>query len=279
MSDYLLIFICSTLLFSSCFEPEEGCLDIEANNFELSADRDCSKDAQTSCFCTYPNVSIQIEQVFDKASFIANQAYRISSGEIIRISDIQFYISDIQLILSDGQISATLDTITLTITEEDQVKNNISLDDFHLINPSSQRISSLLTSNKSGAFSQLQFSVGVKTPESTTNPTQINSSSHVLAIDSMYLEQEGYIFNRLLVQPDTNTNERLLIQLTKNDGLQRIILDLSNLNKQPGDDISIETLQINHAKWFDGINFAENTQDEVRRKIVTNTTNVFTILP
>jgi len=245
----------------------------------LSADRDCSKDAQKSCFCSYPNVSLQITQVFDKIPFTTNQAYRTSSGELIRISDIQFYISDVQLISADGQIAATLDTITLTINEENQERNNISLDDFHLITPNSQRISSLLTSNRSGDFSQLQFSVGIKTPESTTSPEQINSSSHVLAIDSMYLEQEGYIFNRLLVQPDTNTNEQLLIQLTKNDGLQRIILDLSNLNKQPGDDISIETLQINHAKWFDGINFAENTQDEVRRKIVTNTTNVFTILP
>ena len=267
------------LSLSACFDPEEGCLDVEADNFELSADIDCTGDAETSCVCTYPSISLQIDQVFDKSSFVANQIYQTSTGEFIRITDIQFYISDIQLVLANGEVSATLDTITLTINEGDQVKNNISSDDFQLITSGSQQISSLITSDKSGAFSQLQFSVGIKTPESTTNPTLLNNDSHVLAIDSMYLEEEGYIFNRISVQPDTSSTDNLLIQLTENEGLPRIILDLTDVSKLPGKDISIETLQINHAKWFDGINFADDTQDEVRRKIVTNTTNVFSILP
>ncbi len=264
---------------AACFEPEEGCLDIEATNFQLSADRGCSKDAQSSCFCTYPAISLQITQVFDKSTFNTNQVYQTSAGENIRIADIQFYMSDIQLVLADGQVAATLDTITLTITEGDQEKNKISLDDFHLITPNSQRISSLITSDESGEFTQLQFSIGIKSPESTTTPASMKRTNHVLAIDSMYQAPEGYVFNRISLQPDTTSTEKMLIQLREVDGLSRIILDLTPLNKQPGKDISIETLQINHAKWFDGINFAENTQDEVRRKIVTNTTNVFSILP
>jgi len=266
------------LLLSSCFEPEEGCLDIEASNFELAADRSCSKDASKSCFCTYPKISLQITHVFDKADFSTNQAYRTSSGEYIRIKDIQFYISDIQLVLSDGQIATTLDTVTMTLTENDQLVNKVSLDDFHLIQPTSTSISSLITSNLSGNFSQLQFSVGLKTPENTTAPELVNQSNHVLTIDTMHQENEGYTFNRLLIQSDTSSNEMMVLQLNQTDGLPRVILDIPPTTKQPGKDISIQTLQINHAKWLDGINFAENTQEEIRRKIVTNTTNVFSIL-
>ena len=266
------------LLFS-CFEPEEGCLDIEANNFQLAADRDCSKDASDNCFCTYPSVSLKITHVFDKIDFSPNQIYRTNSGEYIRIQDIQFYMSDIQLVLEDNSIVQTLDTITLTVQENGQLQNQVLLDDFHLVNSTTQTINSLVTTNQSGTFSQLQFSIGVKSPANTTNPDQLNQSTHVLSIDSMYIEQEGYIFNRISIQPDTSSAETWLFQFTQADSLSRITCDIPHLpQKQQGKDISIETLQINHAKWFDGINFAENSQSDIRRKIVTNTTNVFTIL-
>ena len=87
-----LLFLFCYFLPTSCFEPEEGCLDIEANNFQLAADRDCSKDAPSNCFCTYPSVSLRVVHVFDKLDFRTDTVYRINSGEIIKIRDIQFYI-------------------------------------------------------------------------------------------------------------------------------------------------------------------------------------------
>lgn len=275
----LLIYIICLCSFSSCFQPEEGCLDIEATNFVLAADRNCSKDATASCFCKYPKVSLQIEQVFDKSVFSTNQIYRTTAGDYIQIPNIQFYISDIQLILEDGQIATTLDTITLTLTDNDQLQNKLSFDDFFLIQPQTQQINSLITTNLSGTFSRLQFSVGIKSPENTTTPNQVKRISHPLAIDSLYVENLGYIYNELTIQPDTSLTEVIVVQLTHMDGLQKVILDISPITKQPGKEISIQTLQINHAKWFDGINFVTNSQEEIRRKIVTNTTKVFSILP
>lgn len=275
------LFLSCYFLLSACFEPEEGCLDIEANNFQLAADRDCSKDASTSCFCTYPSVSLDLMYVFNDSTFTTDQAYQIGSGEYIKIRDIQFYISDIQLLLEDNQIVHTLDTITLAIRENGTFERQLVLDDFYLIPPPTNQTNlDLITTNRSGTFTQLQFRVGIKPLANTTQPDEVSNTAHVLAIDSLYLEGQGYVFNRLLIQPDTNTTETILVQLTEADSLPKITLNDNMLAiKEQGKDISLGTLQINHARWFDGINFAENSKDEIHRKIALNTINVFTLLP
>ena len=47
------------LSLTSCFEPQEGCLDISAVNFDASADKDCDK---SGCACIYPKLQVAVDQ-------------------------------------------------------------------------------------------------------------------------------------------------------------------------------------------------------------------------
>ena len=271
---FLLLFFTMHYLCTACFQPEEGCLDIEATNFELSADRDCPEGDQ--CACKYPSATLQFEYIFDKSSYLANGIYQNNIGQYFRIQDIQFYISDIQLVRADDLLVPILDTITLTVLNaEAQQEKIVAIDDFQLIRQQSS--ATLGSIDKSGIFKALQFSVGVKTPENTTTPDDLTSSSHPLAIDSMYTSTNGYIFNRIVIDRDTNLQETTILQVTKKEGIAKIVLPLSSKEKLSGQAFSLGTLKINHAKWFDGINFVENTNEEMTQKIVTNTTNVFSL--
>ena len=93
----------------------------------------------------------------------------------------------------------------------------------------------------------------------------------------MFSATEGYIFNRFILNTDTSTVEKTIFEITNEEGVVPIVLDFFPINKEQGKDISIGTLQLNHAKWFDGINFVENTVEEIHSQIVLNTTKVFSI--
>jgi len=264
------------LFFSSCFQPEEGCLDIEATNFALSADRDCVEDDDTStCPCEYPDLNLVIEHVYNDQAFLPDSVYQNNLGQAFRIQDIQFYISDIRLIRSDSVIVSILDTITLTISREGQLEKLVAIDDFKLVN--NQTNINIGSINTSGSFQQLGFTVGIKAPENTANPEDILRTSHDLLVDSMYSSTEGYIFNRFVLNTDTSTSERTILQITNKEGITPILLDFFPISKEVGKAIPVDTLQLNHAKWFDGINFDENTVEEMRTQIVINTTKVFSI--
>jgi len=264
------------LVFTSCFQPEEGCLDIEATNFALSADRDCvENDATSACPCKYPSLNLVIEHMYNDQPYLSDSVYQNNLGQAFRIRDIQFYMSDIRIIRSDSTVVTVLDTITLTVSKEGQLEKFVATDDFKLVH--TQKLIELGSINTSGTFQQLAFTVGIKDPENTANPEDILRNSHSLLVDSMYTTTEGYIFNRFVLNMDTSTQERTVLQITNKEGITPIILDFFPINKEQGKAISIDTLKLNHAKWFDGINFVENTPEEIRSKIVINTTKVFSI--
>ena len=270
----LLLLCC--LFFTSCFQPEEGCLDIEASNFALAADRDCVQDDNTvTCPCDYPSLNLVIDHVYNDQPYLLDSIYQNDLGQTFRIEDIQFYISNIRLMRSDSTAVKILDTITLTVSIAGQLEKLVAIDDFKIIQ--NQTTVDLGSINTSGTFQQLAFIVGIKEPENTANPEDILRTSHSLLVDSMYTESEGYIFNRFVLNTDTSTMENTILHITNNEGITPIVLDFFPTSKEQGKAFSIDTLQLNHAKWFDGINFDENTVEEMRLKIVTNTTKVFSI--
>ena len=128
------LFLLCCLFFTSCFQPEEGCLDIEATNFTLSADRDCVQDDNTSdCPCTYPDINLVIEHVYNDQAYLPDSVYQNNLGQTFRIRDIQFYMSDICLIRSDSTVVKILDTITLIVSNGGELEKLVAIDDFTLV--------------------------------------------------------------------------------------------------------------------------------------------------
>ncbi len=93
---------------TGCFEPREGCLDVEAVNFDVAADKACC------CCCNYPKLRLRYVPLFDTATWLPDVAYEYAPGRWFRIRQAVFYLSSFQAI-QNGRAYSIVDTITLSV--------------------------------------------------------------------------------------------------------------------------------------------------------------------
>ncbi len=282
-SQQLAVLVIVCILFTACFQPESGCLDVEATNFELAADEPCDSDnSATSCPCTYPILSFDtMSYVVEKSDYQPNTFYRINS-QFIQIQSIQFYLSGFQFRRTSGEWVGVADTISLAVLNEDnQLETQVFADDFVLVNQ--QPSIDMGAIKQHGTFDSLRFVLGIEAPANSTDPDSINRTSHALLESDLHTGDQatGYIFNQLIFFRDTLSSTAITLNITAADFAGQ--LDLMEL-KMPfsyetpiGKDFSLGTLQVDHAKWFDGINFVVDTEAIMIEKIVANTPNVFSV--
>ena len=91
----ILYIFCSIILLASCYEKQDGCLDIRAENYDFSADNPCE-----DC-CSYPTMSLRIQHNWGDTLLFIDSIYTNDLNQQLQILNVQFYISEINL-LSDG---------------------------------------------------------------------------------------------------------------------------------------------------------------------------------
>lgn len=272
------------LFFSGCFQPESGCLDIEATNFELEADEPCDNDnSAASCPCTYPVLSFDmVNYVVEKFDYEPGAVYLID-GQYIRIQNIQFYLSGFQFRNTSGEWISVEDTISLVVlNENNQIQTQLLTDDFLLIDQQSSIDMGAISQHDT--FDSLRFVLGLENPANSAAPDSITNTQHPLADTDMHTgsPETGYIFNQLIFHRDTFAETGITtLNITAADFANRLNLmefKMPFSYETPiGTDFSLGTLQVNHGKWFDGINFVVDTELIMTEKIVANTPKVFSV--
>ncbi len=149
-----LLWISALFLWAGCFEPHEGCLDIEAVNFDAAADKACC------CCCNYPKLRLRYLPLFDTATWLPNAAYEYAPGRWFRIRQAVFYLSGFQGV-QNGQAYSITDTINLSVRMPagDTVRQTFTNDFFVL-----RRTVVDYTVGEfraAGKFSGMRFRVGV----------------------------------------------------------------------------------------------------------------------
>lgn len=267
---YLVAIVFIGILQSSCNDNEEGCLDIQATNFDVTADIACN-----GC-CTYPTLSFRINHIYDSISnnFALNSTYLDAIDSPYLVSAIQYYISDLQLVRADGSEVGVTDMLDLTFF--DNTTASIE-DNFALIKKSIGTYTSanIGTINTEGNFSKIRFNVGVN---SSANHAVINAmpSGHALSIqtESMHLDiTEGYIFNKIQIVKDTTTNEVTTYEISGDNNLVSVELDYP-ISLNSGFDLGL-VVYLNYKKLFEGIDFQNDDDNTIQTKIVNNTANAF----
>jgi len=268
-------------LLTGCFQPESGCLDIEATNFTLSADEGCGgDDSATNCPCSYPELSMNVNFVYNDQTY-RHEGYYLIDSQLIQIKQIRFYLSDFQLLQSDGDTLRVEDTLSLVVLNENlELETEVFRDDFQLINQ--QRSISLGEVKESGTIEHIRFTVGIKGQANTASPDSISNTRHPLAESEMHTDTlvKGYIFNQIsLLKKTIDGSGSRLLNITQNVEREQFVeVEKPIFVKTPiGESFSLGTLTINHAKWFDGIKFATDSDAVMIEKIVANTPNVFSI--
>ena len=261
---FLVVFL---LIIVSCKERIEGCKDVEATNYNVSADDPCS-----DC-CTYPKILLDVFHKYDSLNFSFDSTY-IIAGDTIRFKQVIFYLSDFRLVNESDSIE-TADTIDLDIIGEDVLTFK---DDFALVSRSISSFSYDIGEIRgTGEFNTLKFSVGLVGKAEFANAESV-TDGHSLSLtsDTLWTFPEGYVFNRIIVIPDTsNISEVRQIDIKGSEYLKEVNLAFP-IDLNLGFDAKIP-FKIDYKKWFSGIDFADGSMDDITTQIVDQTTNAFSI--
>lgn len=266
-----------SLLLSACYEPTEGCLDVNAVNFGLDTDRECA-----DC-CTYPVLSIQFSHVWEDADTnltfnYGSEAFQDAVGQIFAIDRITFYVHDFALLTEAGVLQYTTDSVeVLKLAASGLYEETFIRDDYLLLNPALRSALEVGTLLQNGTFTQLRFQVGLDAETDDILPGSLPTNHALSLLDTtMYdLDQERYWSNRLALQRDTaGTTPSLLLTY----GTERLPLEVAldipgNFALPPGLDLDI-VLKINYAQWFAQVeNIREEGEEELLNKIVAELPN------
>lgn len=261
INSFLLVF-----LMSSCYEKQEGCLDIIATNFDFAADLPCE-----DC-CEYPQLRILINHAMDTLAFKTGVPLEIGEGQTVQFEEIIYFFSKIYLRSTSGNLHTVEEVIR--IIDHDQ-EDNLFLVPDNFVRIAYPKFNFLIgTFRNIGAYDQLQFNLGID----ARIQLEESDSDHPLYPneDSLYLgENEGYINARFVIQTDTSQEKLDTFVIAGPD--MAIFNELPmNIEFQGSQDLIIEVVA-NYLKWFEGVNFKAQSQEEVTNIIKMNTDQVFSI--
>lgn len=260
-----LSFFFMIILFQNCLQPTEGCLDVKATNFDVTAAKDCDKN----CQCTYPSLIIVSNYVSGTNNFNYNTTYKNDVGDSFRIVSAQMYLSDFQLINDKNVTIRTTDSVALTrATDTIKVLNN-----YALVGKSVGFDFIIGTFNSADNFTKIKFRVGLDDIALKTIPSKM-PTTHPLSTktDSMYISsQNQYIFNKFVIAKGVNFNDTLRLNIT----MPKDLVFVKALSFPLGFNASIP-LTINYLQFFNGFKFSEDV-NQIKQKIVDNTSSAFSI--
>ncbi|MEM9920302.1 MAG: MbnP family protein [Bacteroidota bacterium] len=258
-------------MLGACYEPEEGCLDVTATNFEASADEGCG-----DC-CNYPVLQLQVSHGYGDTTLRYGDPYDLD-GQPFRIRQFIYYISELRL-KNSSETVGVVDSIQLSLPNSLPSEQTIE-DNFTIISPDFAKFSyDIGTFRSTSNFDSLRFFVGVTAPANEADVAAISTGSSDLAIssDSLYSESDGYIFNRIRFQKDTITgSDTLMLEVVGTEQLVEIVLPFKE-EITLGQPVCVK-LRIDYKEWLKGIDFATDNQSDMISKIVSNTPDVFSVI-
>ena len=265
------------VLSSGCYEESEGCLDLEATNFDVDADNACP-----DC-CRYPQLSLRMVNrplaTDTTAVFNLNAVYQLphDTNMLLKVKKVWFYLSDIQLIKAGGELVDVLDTIQIDYIQNpgDTLTKTIQDNFAYLLRNvvSDRNIGEIRTE---GSFEGIQFRVGLKDESREYVPSSL-PNGHPLNIQSDSLnwtEDEGYAYQYWEFFRDTSDIDSTVIRITApySDFIQLY----EGFEIRRGYDIRI-SLRIDYLELWRDIDPKNMSVEEIRDLLVSNLRNAFSL--
>ncbi len=264
------IFIGLIVVFlASCYEAKEGCLDVSASNYDVTADKACA-----DC-CESPLLIIETTHVFGDEGFGFDSVYTFGTNNNLRVGNSFFLISDVSLVMTDGSTVTTLDSFEVSVLEGG-VEDVAIVKDMNLIksNRFTHQVGKITVE---GTVDRVRFNVGLNNDYNHAIPVEEKTSTPLDAIkDSLYIdENQGYVFSRFYIQPDTSLSTIKVVDTQGPDGL--IPIDLEFIHSLVrGANLNIG-ISVDYEKWFYGIDFMSMTEEEISNRLIQNTAPSFSV--
>ncbi len=265
-----------SLLFLSlgCYEPEEGCLDINATNYDVSADDPCP-----DC-CTYPSLSLLFQHYVTLAtmpdtSFAMKYGTRYPSpmdtNHLFYIDRGRFFISNLKLVKANGEELGVLDSVWLPLVVGDSifVENNFSKHDRDIF-----QAAKLGTFNAYGEFTGVKFTLGLAPTIRQVWVDTLKTTALAVENDTLsYNETVGIMPVHLIVRRDT-LPDTAPIDLVFTQERQISLPFEQTVFVDRGFKLKV-TLRIDFMVLFQDIDFKNDSEADIWLKIDSQLPNAF----
>lgn len=234
------------LLLTSCYERQEGCLDIRARNYDFTADDSCD-----DC-CDFPIMKLGVSHMWGDTTLMEDSIYLNSFNQEIQILKAQFLLSEISL--SDGldseTVSEMIDVVDIngnTLT----LPSNFALIDTDLFNYS------VGSFEKAKDYTRLHMTFGID--GLFTNDGVVDENG--------FFDEETLTYTNFKMQYVFNNDTSLYNLIGPSNSLP---LEFDGFFELPiGIDFVIP-LSVDYQKLFEGIDFSKLGSEETDQMIIDN---------
>jgi hypothetical protein len=247
------------MIFGSCYQEIEGCLDADATNYNPEADEDCC--------CTYPVLKLDVLYTYDTVEFILNETFHHTIHDSFKLLEFGILLHDFNLGTNSGSIPIG-DLNEFYVKEGADSTKKAFRDDFVVLrNKFNYDVGLLAVSDH---YSSLMMNVGLTNEKNDILPSVL-SSGHALK----YLEDEGYwnlvdgyktAFIEVLYGP--NLADTLIWSSNHLDFQGQINVALDTI-KVRGEDLTLG-IDLDMKNWLGEVDFTSANQaltDQLRERL------------
>lgn len=272
---YYQLFLPFLLILVGCYDSQEGCLDIDATNYDVSADDPCLE-----C-CTYPTLNLIFQHQVVLAtqpdtSFALKYGTRypspLDTNHLFYIDRARFFVSDLKLVRNDGVEFGVLDSFWLPLLNGDSIylENNFSKHDRDIF-----QVAKIGNFRTSGLFTGVKFRLGLS-PTVRQAWVDTLTVGHPLAVENdslSYLASAGYLPVHLIVRRDT---------LPDTSPMDFVFTEEKQISLSFPQTVSIEkgfkikvTLRLDYMALFQTVDFLNDSEAVIKNKIDSQLSNAF----
>ncbi|MCC6726280.1 MAG: hypothetical protein IT258_17365 [Saprospiraceae bacterium] len=263
---------------AGCYEPTEGCLDIDGTNYDPSADDPCS-----DC-CTYPSLSLLLQHhviipTNPDTSVAMKYGTRypspLDTNHLFYIDRCRFFVSDLKLVRANGEELGVLDSVWLPLLGGDSVyvENNFSKQDRDIY--TAVKHGTIRTSKE---FQGVKFTVGLSpTIRQVWVDTLTAGLSLAVENDTLsYRKTEGILPFHLIIRRDTMPDSAPIDLVFKEE--RQISLPFpQTVFVDRGFKVKV-TLRLNYMTLFKEVDFKNDSETVIWSKIDSQLANAFSVV-
>lgn len=257
----ILALLLLSMIVGGCYQAKDGCLDIYATNFDVTADNNCC--------CNYPVLQLEFTHKLGTRDYNSVDTITNDIGQSFKINAFSLYLSGIEFTGTSGNKFSTSDTIHLP-----GEKNTIVLaKDIALVraNTSNVNLGSLIQRED---YLKVVFNVGVPEEADGVSFSKIPSSSNLsIQPDSLFDESLGYVSLKYVFSDGVSldSKERSIRVFEK------IPLSFDFLLAQKSAFNTCMILEIDHERLFHDVDVKIDGDHTIKSKIVANLQSAITL--
>ncbi|HHB80013.1 MAG TPA: hypothetical protein ENK85_12340 [Saprospiraceae bacterium] len=259
------------LLLAGCYEQKEGCLDPNALNFDVSADKDCC--------CTYPNLKLLVNyKANDSTSFSYVNYYTDAGGHVYKINSFSFFLTHLEVQDDSDMWIDVKDSSEYWIygganePEKVLVSENVSLIKHDVL---SYDLGSI---KGGGIFRKVSLGIGLDSLQERVIPDSLSENHPLgLGVETMWRAPKTYLQQRWIVVTDTSAANYKIDTfevMGERKGVDMVYNPSYLLSK--GTDYKMK-IAINITKWLETVDW-HAPKSEISQELVNNSSSALSLV-